>query len=328
MSDLAIGVRTVKDNNDEILNKLFNEAHGVYDYLNKLKNGELVSDDAIETFKKYNELLGFVLDETIKSAKNLILLIQNIDTNQCNISYMQSVSFPLEVIKKEYNSKNINEIQDDLYNTMGILKAIYGFIDSYRVDGERYNKILSSRIVEILDDAKKDLEEFRLTKNILQNIRTQDYYEKESIAFFNKAKNNRNIFIGLIVVALGVAITSVVAEPRFFMDAFDYWFLKISYILVSITLITYFLKQSTHYQRLGDQANQTSLEIKAFPSFISGSSKETEAEIRKELALKYFGREIDGTAHKDMSNLISDQMKSTTEMVKAATDVLKVKDKA
>ncbi|WON80803.1 hypothetical protein OK024_03190 [Acinetobacter sp. UGAL515B_02] len=50
---------------------------------------------------------------------------------------------------------------------------------------------------------------------------------------------------------------------------------------------------------------------------------EEAASVRRELALKYFGREIDGTAHKDMSNLISDQMKSTTDMVKATTEAIK-----
>ncbi|MFP0859324.1 hypothetical protein ACLDYQ_19080 [Acinetobacter baumannii] len=50
---------------------------------------------------------------------------------------------------------------------------------------------------------------------------------------------------------------------------------------------------------------------------------EEAASVRKELALKYFGREVDGAAHKDMSNLITDQMKSTTEMVKATTEAIK-----
>ena len=45
--------------------------------------------------------------------------------------------------------------------------------------------------------------------------------------------------------------------------------------------------------------------------------------VRKELALKYFGREIDATAHKDLANLLSNQMKSSTEMIKATTEAIK-----
>ena len=112
-------------------------------------------------------------------------------------------------------------------------------------------------------------------------------------------------------------------SPIYFLDNFDYWFLKISFILVVITLVSFFIKQSSHYQSLADQANQTRLEIQAFPTFVTGIEKADEVAIRKELALKYFGREVDKTAHKDMGNLVSDQMKSTTEMVKATTEAIK-----
>ncbi|HGF8498890.1 TPA: hypothetical protein ACJB9M_001870, partial [Acinetobacter baumannii] len=88
-------------------------------------------------------------------------------------------------------------------------------------------------------------------------------------------------------------------------------------------LISYFIKQSSHYQRLADQNYQTQVELQAYPSFMESIPTEEAASVRKELALKYFGREVDGAAHKDMSNLISDQMKSTTEMVKATTEAIK-----
>ena len=94
-------------------------------------------------------------------------------------------------------------------------------------------------------------------------------------------------------------------------------------IALGITLITYFLKQSLHYKRLADQNYQTQVELQAYPSFMESIPTEEAAFVRKELALKYFGREIDGATHKDMSNLISDQMKSTTDMVKATTEAIK-----
>ena len=93
--------------------------------------------------------------------------------------------------------------------------------------------------------------------------------------------------------------------------------------MVVITLVSYFIKQSSHYQGLADQANQTRLELQAFPTFITGVEKQMKLQFAKELALKYFGREVDKTAHKDMCNLVSDQMKNTTEMVKATTEAIK-----
>ena len=87
---------------------------------------------------------------------------------------------------------------------------------------------------------------------------------------------------------------------------------------------SHFLKQSSHYQKLADQSYQTQVELQALPSFIANISSIESAElIRKELALKYFGKDVDGAPHKDMSNLINDQMKSTTELVKATTNIVK-----
>lgn len=103
----------------------------------------------------------------------------------------------------------------------------------------------------------------------------------------------------------------------------EFWILKISLMLIGVTLASYFLKQASHYQRLSDQHHQTAVELQAYPNFMNSVPPEEAVNIRKELALKYFGREIDSTPHKDMSNLISDQMKSTTEMVKATTDAIK-----
>ena len=131
--------------------------------------------------------------------------------------------------------------------------------------------------------------------------------------------------LGLTVaISLGTFFLKKVLIPAFLGNV-EFWVLKASIIVVGVTLITYFLKQSTHYQRLADQNYQTQVELQAYPSFMESIPTEEAASVRKELALKYFGREIDGAAHKDMSNLISEQMKSTTDMVKAATDALKVK---
>ena len=325
MTDKLNEVRTMEEQNREIKAKLIAKIKEVISSVNKLEDQTNITDGAKRQFS------GLIQDSKTKlisinsHTTRLLQLVESIDVSSINLNFLNVSFFPLEVIKNEYNSENIVNLPSDLLISLSIVNATYDYIEKYKILSNNLDTLINKNITNMLNEAEDELKELKLTKNILKNIKTQDYYEKESKGFFKKSKNYRNVFIALIVVALAVAITSVTAEPRFYMDAFDYWFLKISYILVSITLITYFLKQSTHYQRLGDQANQTSLEIKAFPSFISGSSKETEAEIRKELALKYFGREIDGAVHKDMSNLISDQMKSTTDMVKAATDVLKAK---
>ncbi|WP_227567020.1 hypothetical protein [Acinetobacter bereziniae] len=52
-------------------------------------------------------------------------------------------------------------------------------------------------------------------------------------------------------------------------------------------------------------------------------STDAAVSVRKELVLKYFGRDLDGSVHKDMGNLVDYQVKSTIEMVKATTVAIK-----
>lgn len=127
-----------------------------------------------------------------------------------------------------------------------------------------------------------------------------------------------------VLLCLSVGLLTLKQElVPYLFSTIEFWAVKVSLLLVGITLISYFLKQSAHYQRLADQNYQTQVELQAYPSFMESIPTEEAASVRKELALKYFGREVDGAAHKDMGNLVSDQMKSTTEMVKATTEAIK-----
>ncbi|MNY93323.1 hypothetical protein D3C78_97330 [compost metagenome] len=185
------------------------------------------------------------------------------------------------------------------------------------------NNQFLEKVEQARNELNKEVQDFRTKRNIADNALTVDFYDKAVKKYEEKEKAYRNLFYLFIALTLGISVLLFVLHTD--LTDISFWVMKITVILVGITLITYFLKQSAHYQRLADQNYQTKVELLAFPSFMESIPTEEAASVRKELALKYFGREIDGAAHKDMSNLISDQMKSTTEMVKAATDVLKAK---
>ncbi len=46
-------------------------------------------------------------------------------------------------------------------------------------------------------------------------------------------------------------------------DNVEFWILKVLILAAGITLITYFLKQSSHYQHLAYQNYQTQVELQA-----------------------------------------------------------------
>ncbi|KXZ67528.1 hypothetical protein AVENLUH8758_02275 [Acinetobacter venetianus] len=86
-------------------------------------------------------------------------------------------------------------------------------------------------------------------------------------------------------------------------------------------LIAYYLRISTHYRRLADQAEQTHLELLAFPQYAAELGEEKSREIKEQLALKYFGKEIDASGYQKISDIAQEQLKTSSELVKAAASL-------
>jgi len=312
-----------KQKNEEIKNRIIKQFEEAIKYLHELKKGEHIEKKAIESNPELLSQTQPHINTCIQSAENLKELIENMGVDNNDLSYLDTFQVALSNIENEYFEENYFLLPKHLGNTKGSLIGIESFIRTYNLDKQRYNLVISNEIKSMLDEAKQELEDFKETKNKIKNLKSVEYYSAECEKYMGRHYTYQVLFFITILVALTVSVISVCSEPKFFLDKFDYWFLKGTFILVVITLVSYFIKQSSHYQSLADQANQTRLELQAFPTFITGVEKADEVAIRKELALKYFGREVDKTAHKDMSNLISDQMKSTTEMVKSTTEAIK-----
>lgn len=206
------------------------------------------------------------------------------------------------------------------------LDMLYKSCMAFKNLKDNFNDYLKIYINKSVESVKGELESFRRLRSIADTALTENIYNSAVSKYKRLEEDYRNYFywcIGiLLVISICLFLIKSILVPLL-VNNIEFWVIKISVIAVGITLISYFLKQSAHYQRLADQNYQTQVELQAYPSFMESIPTEEAASVRKELALKYFGREIDGTAHKDMSNLISDQMKSTTEMVKATTEAIK-----
>ncbi|OUY08724.1 hypothetical protein [Acinetobacter populi] len=186
------------------------------------------------------------------------------------------------------------------------------------------------KIESTRNDLVKEVEDFRRLRNNADNAKTENIYNNAVVKYRKYEWGYRIAFFLTLALVFGVSLwfwnsdylNNIINQPSYASSAI-FWSVKITSLIACITLLTYFLKQSSHHQKLADQNYQTQLELQAYPSFMESIPTEEAASVRKELALKYFGREVDGAAHKDMSNLISDQMKSTTDMVKATTEAIK-----
>lgn len=312
-----------KVKNSEIQTNLTNKIDNATKYFAELEKGIHISEEALAENPGFLPGCQISIKNCITILTRLRSLINSVTDSYDDFSYMESINLKLENIDKEYDRSNFFRITADVGKAEASFLVAENFITNFNTEKEMFNLIVVDEVKEILREAEKELKDFKKTKSILKNLLIEDYYSLEYKKNMWKHYIYFAIFILIIIASLGISIYTVTHASVYKLDKYDYWFMKISFILVAITLVSYFIKQSSHYQKMADQANQTRLEIQAFPSFIGGVSQEDEVSLRKELALKYFGREIDSTAHKDMSNLITDQMKSTTEMVKAVTDVIK-----
>lgn len=219
--------------------------------------------------------------------------------------------------------------RDNVYlaKVIGDLKAVDSLLNTCRISTSGFQNIVKEYLGAAQASVSRELLGFRKNRAERDNAETESIYE-QAVERYKKLENKyRKYFYRCISLVLVLAFTTLLFKGKliiwFALSTTEFWVLKGSLLIVGITLISYFLKQSSHYQKLADQNYQTHVELRAYPSFMESIPTAEAASVRKELALKYFGREIDGTAHKDMSNLISDQMKNTTNMVKATTEAIK-----
>lgn len=200
--------------------------------------------------------------------------------------------------------------------------------DIQREEFLAYKAATDQTVVELKNrelELVKTIEEVKVVFEQTKNLKIHDYYDLAAKENQNKSDVNRSLFIFIIILSLTIIWFSLVTKGYFGLSGYDYYFFKGGLVLTSITLITYFLKQSVKYQKMADQCKQTKLELEAFPSYVANLSNEDPlvADLRKELAMKYFGRDVDNKSNDETSNILQDQMKNTTEMVKAAMEVLK-----
>ena len=233
--------------------------------------------------------------------------------------------------------QNILEIENIL-NSIGVLNSefttadilaklieVTDYITNYSKLKENFKTLSINALSPLIIEVNSELSDFRRLRSIADTALTENIYNNAVSKY--KLLEDRYRFYFYVAISITITISLLMFLIKSWivskLGTVEFWVLKASILVVGVTLISYFIKQSSHYQRLADQNYQTQVELQAFPSFMNNVPVAEAAVIRKELALKYFGKELDSSTHKDMANLISDQMRSTTELVKATTDILK-----
>ncbi|EPF73780.1 hypothetical protein [Acinetobacter rudis] len=243
-------------------------------------------------------------------------------------SFLESINEEVGIINAKLDKIITNEREKTVKEsgiallTDYVKKLNYELLD-YSELQLKFSKLTFSAISASLNEVKDELTKFKRLRNIADNARTENIYNNAVDRYRILEADYRQYFYWGVSILVTLSFMLLITKPYLPFEPIEFWILKGSTLLVGITLLSYFLKQSTHYQKLADQNYQIQVELQAYPSFMDSVPTAEAAVIRKELALKYFGKEIDGSPHKEMSNLMSDQMKNSTELVKAATNILK-----
>lgn len=298
---------------DPTLTNKFNEAYKSFNKLFTVIDNYYTPDfsgfastrmNVLESFKKD---INTLFEQFLKDGS-----LESINFNIINF-YIGDLEHVIESLTVNNDSNKIDKYYGEL------IDILEKFFNELRAN---YSNREINKKIEYLDTSIKDVNEL---KEKIKNKDTHDIYELAANENQERADVSRMVFILLIVFSIILVWFFSVTKTYFSLKEYDYWFFKGTLVLTSVTLITYFLKQSVKYQKIADQCRQTKMELEAFPSFVASFTTEDPQiiEIRKELALKYFGRELDNKTNDETSNILQGQMKNTTEMVKAAMEILK-----
>lgn len=286
-------VKSFKDKKEKVLTQL-----------DLLKNNQIISgqDNSSMLINIINKLKGIHHYEEI-------LILNYFDES---IVLINGFTEPLDAVKKLEIKYQLIEMSN--------------FIDRFIVVKESFQSYTTNILSDAIINVNEELSRFNRLRNIADNAKTENIYNNAVIKYKKLEDGYRLKFYIAMGITLSVSVAIFLCKSIFvpnLLSNLEFWILKISILVVGVTLVSYFIKQSSHYQTLADQNYQTQVELQAYPSFMESIPSNEAASVRKELALKYFGREIDSAAHKEMGNLVSDQMKSTTDMVKATTEAIK-----
>ncbi|TCB81667.1 hypothetical protein [Acinetobacter sp. ANC 4173] len=287
----------------------------IYESIEKPKESlELIEEKKKNIVSKIDELLNSIAELGELENSTVRELYEFINMQKRNLKSFRTFDALDSYIS--YFDEDLKKIISSVQKTLHIEQ-----LKDFHYKSSKYIEILNKKI-ELQNES---IQNFNQLIEKEKNTNTHDIYDLAVKKYSDRSYGYRVVFLVLIVLVVILVWFSAVLKKSLGLDQYDYWFFKITLAITSVTLITFYLKLSTKYQNIADQCEQTKLELEAFPSFVASFSTEDPkiVEIRKELALKYFGRDLLNNDKGETSNIITDQMKNTTELVKATTEAVK-----
>lgn len=289
------------------------------------------------------------LSASIHDQENVKLLLRFLD----NIAFFQNnilsfsellsnqyiyelISNDLGTIAGEFRSTinktnvvdlEVNRIIDSLNTAASKMHDVVRDLNIIKAVNSRLSEAVDPIVQNALTKVKVKVDKIDAALLAIEQNETDKIYlglsEKYKWEYF---RNNGYFFITLVVSGyiswnFSASLEEISNLTNGVLIAFIAF--KILLISIAITLITLFLRRSSHAKKLQDQAFQTHVEISAFPIHVRSLKEDDQHALVKELAMKYFGKELDQTQNDKIGDLMKDQLSAGTELIKASAEMVK-----
>ncbi|MEN8319773.1 hypothetical protein [Acinetobacter junii] len=303
-------------------NDLAVKLHGLLSLTNENIHMNIYGDKSNSEFKniiKYlesviNQFVDEICDFYVSNPEYIVFVVRDSsilsDINDL-IVYLSDLEVPLDL---EYLN-NVKEMMDNIFFNYVTVKRIC----------EREGKtkeLIDDLHIQVLK-AKENVKHLESAKLALEGQKTETIYSEASQTYLTAARNYEVIFYMLIGAAVIITVICLAYFPYSEATKVNFIFSKILTATLVITLGTLFLRKAAHLRKLHEQAHQTSLELQALPLYLVNVSTDHQAEIYKDLASKYFGKELDKTQHDKIGDLMTEQVKTSLEVFKTSSEIMK-----
>lgn len=293
LSDIQIKYK--KDLDEDKLNV---DIESIFVYLKSVINQFV--DEVSEFYPNNPDYISFY----VKDASVLV------EIDRLN-GYLSSSDLTLDL----ESLRKVKELLDNIFFNYITIKRI--------CEREEKTKELIDDLQIQVSKAKANVKNLESAKLALEGQKTEEIYSEASNIFLSAARSYEAFFYMLLGAAFIITLICLAYFPYSEATKVNFIFSKILTATLVITLGTLFLRKAAHLRKLHEQAHQTSLELQALPLYLVNVTAENQAEIYKDLASKYFGKELDKTQHDKIGDLMNEQIKTSLEVFKTSTEIMK-----
>ncbi|WP_252047881.1 hypothetical protein [Acinetobacter bereziniae] len=310
---------------DQVIEEIKILDNSFYHYLNLLLDTKGSQRKLFSFFKKKDSQNLFINFEQIKKVldKIYLLVLESENSNIINLTEDNSSAL-IKTLKRQKNSldKDLNEKNNKIIE----LEKYINSLDD--IDKNKPAAALYSEINRDLLFLERKYRRFFIISILLTLFIAIGYKPGIGLAD-NFILGIRSLIPSSLLWYLPDFMNDIAYSPIDFkslnLTSVQFILFKLAILIVGLTLTTYFLRLSNFYQLRQEQAKQTKLELEAYPEYVSGLDKDVANKIREELALKYFGQELDRTASEKMGSIVQEQLSVGTELIRASTELVRAK---